>query len=225
MTNDSRPNYENDCILRLIDFHLKVSQHNTTLVWMGVNRSILMFGAAIAIYTFFIRIEANPKFELLACTIIAVLSMIGNRMLIFSITRNIEHVYQYNKAIGELEKILKNNFKDSEWIRYLPVSVYETALEGTDAAKHNKQVARTFPWTFLFLSGLGVVVFVTWFFIEISNSGYKPEIIGVGIVIGIFLAVCVYWATPKLQSMVACYYKDETKKWDKKFNKVDDCKT
>lgn len=221
MTNNLDNELENDRILRLIDCLHKEIHHNTTLVWQGVNRSLILFGAAIAGCSFLIKDIGidNKGFTLIMCIIISALSMIGNRLLIFSITRNIEHGYQYNKAINCLEAILKDRFEEAKWIKYLLNSVYDSALKGTIAQKHNKQVARTFPWTFWVLSFIGVIAFVARFYIIISDDTFRTYVIG--ICIGIILASCVTCVTPKIQSIVALKYKDETKEWDKNFEKID----
>jgi hypothetical protein len=229
MTENMEPSKyytKTDYILHIIDSLLNASQHNTLLLWQGVNRSWIFFGAAVAICTFLFNISSSltghiPLITQVVCAIIAALSMIGNRLIIISITRNSEHVYKYNKAIEKLEELLSVEAKKSTWVQYLPISVYKNTLKGSNTAKHNKQIARAFPWAFWFLSSVGIIGCVTWIIKDyMKGSTVCCYVCAVLIGFAAFFTV-EYGLRPLLQFVLKLSYKNETEKWDEELEKME----
>ena len=211
---------ETGYIFRVIDLLSQASQHNTLLVWQGVNRSIILFGSSIAICTLLLNLKVDHIIKPIGCLFIFGLSIIYHRFVVSSITRNNEHVYKYNKSVGKLEKILQTTFCQSQWIRYLPITVYETALKGTNAAELTKQVARAFPWSFLIISYFGLIASFTWFLFSFKIPEIQAYLIGIfaSIVILFFIEFVLRRV---LQTGLVLYYKDETIKWNEELNDLE----
>lgn len=224
MTNDKNSTHDStdiQHILSTISTLLSEARHNTNLVWQGVHRSMVLFGAAIAICSFLIGFKSNIQYlNPIGCAIISCFSIIGNRFFIFSITRNIEHVIKYKKAVGELEKILKSIVTTKKWVNYLPNSVYEIALKGTVTAKHNKQVSRSIPWAFLFISYVGFIGCIVWLYIELTKTSSTSSFL-MGVILGLVLLIFVDLIFRSiLQKTVIRIYKGEIDQWNDEFQRL-----
>ena len=202
---------ENEIILRLIDLHLKEIHHNNIMAWQGINRSKLVFGFAIAICTFVQGVVVDNLHRLYIWTAIAAITFIIIQLLLFVIKRNIEHTYQYNNALRELEKLLKVNFKQSKWVKYLINVFYDEVLEGTKTGRHTKQVIKAIPWTFLIISGAATVCFLGWIFC----TKYS-DLVG-GIIAAIASGIILCFLPYGIKWLLGRIYRKETKEWENKF--------